>query len=90
MKQRIKLTEGDLHKIVKESVKKVLREDQFSEDQIHEWYISAAKEMGYEDFIISMWVDYFSKNTEVAEEMLNSLNDGLNEPFPDGYRKFGY
>lgn len=90
MKRTIRLRDGELRRMIAESVRRVLRESQFSEDQIHEWYISAAQEMGYEDFIISMWVDYFSKNTDVAEEMLNSLNDGLNEPFPDGYRKFGY
>lgn len=90
MRRKVRLTESDLHRIVKESVKKALRENQFSEDQIYDWYNSAAKEMGYEDFVASMWAYYFSKNLEVAEQMLNSLNDSLNEPFPDGYRKFRY
>jgi hypothetical protein len=35
MKQRIKLTESDLHKIVKESVNKVLNEVQFGGESLH-------------------------------------------------------
>ena len=49
MRRKVRLTESDLHRIVKESVKKALRENQFSEDQICDWYNSAAKEMGYEE-----------------------------------------
>jgi Skp family chaperone for outer membrane proteins len=90
MKRAIRLRENELKRMISESVKRVLRESQFSEDQIEDWYYSAAQEMGYEDFVVSMWVYYLSKNKDIAEEMLNSINDSLNEPFPDGYRKFGY
>ena len=83
MKQRIKLTESDLHRIIKESVKRVLKESQFSEEQIHEWYMSAAKELGYDDFIVTMWVYYFSKHLDTAEQMLDAVNDSTNTPFPD-------
>lgn len=40
MKKIVKLTESDLHKIVKESVKKILKEDMIPKDHI----ISALKE----------------------------------------------
>ena len=90
MKRAIRLRENELKRMISESVKRVLRESHFSEGQIEDWYYSAAQEMGYEDFVVSMWVYYLSKNKDIAEEMLNSINDSLNEPFPDGYRKFGY
>ena len=62
MKQTVRLRENELRRMISESVKRVLRENQFSEDQIHDWYVSTAKEMGCEDFIVLMWTYYFSKN----------------------------
>jgi len=44
MKKRIRLTEGDLHRIVKQSVKKILREMEEDEDG---FYILYSPEVGY-------------------------------------------
>ena len=46
-KKLIRLTESDLHRIVKESVKKIIREDEISDD---EYWENVAKEQEEHDF----------------------------------------
>ena len=67
MKQRIRLTESDLHRIVKESVKRILREDEWQEPDYSaygKWYVAADRESDYFD-------DYdeaYKYALEIAEE----------------------
>ena len=52
MKQRIRLTESDLHRIVKESVKRVLKEDEWQEPDYSangKWYVAADCKSKYFD-----------------------------------------
>jgi len=60
MKQRIKLTESDLHRIVKESIKRVLNEDETNE---------------VEDAIIYLSKEFTEKVLEIKWGNDNSTND---------------
>lgn len=75
MKNRIRLTEGDLHKIVKESVKRVLKEDYDGEIEI--W--NRAKE-ALEPRLIVQALEYLLDSDGLLEEYANRLaeNKGCN------------
>lgn len=69
-KNRIKLTEGQLHRVIKESVKKILKEDKQSVYNTPEYQLllKAFPEDGFTD-----------EELNLLKQLYNKSNNGLND-----------
>lgn len=73
MRQRIRLTEGDLHRIVKESVERILKEEQFADDPLYNEWDDYDMPDEYYDYRIRMQNGDYSK--EVIDTLLRGIRD---------------
>ncbi len=83
MKQRIKLTESDLHRIVKESVKRVLRENAYPRIRINESFENGIYEIEW----LSQYVndgDVFTAGRTEDGEVLKVKFDYIEMALQDG------
>lgn len=69
MKQRIRLTEQDLHKLIKESVKRVLKE----EDDDFDWWNYEEPDMGDEEKF--MWTVIVGDDETTSEQTFDNIDD---------------
>jgi 16S rRNA U1498 N3-methylase RsmE len=82
MKQIVRLTEGDLHRIVKESVKKILKEYNYDAVRsVYELIIKASMlcQQGDAEGAVNILVGSESGGTSVESELIKHRNEIQNE-----------
>ena len=89
MKRRVRLTEGDLHRIVRRSVNKVLRESLEGTDEIEEAVTNAASiiadayhsQNGMQDITDDHDDSWYELQEDLREAMLNAAMNVLNSAY---------
>ena len=97
MKRKIRLTEGDLHRIVKESVKRILKEDYWSinrpygKRKLSDYSSSDSKKLNDYDYRFGVWQKHNFGNGEDTFEPAPLGNIPNNEPeFPEDNQPYQY
>ncbi len=78
MKKRIRLTESDLHRIVKESVNRVLKETNGNDTIDREWYSKRGAILDDDEEYIARYYDIFDKAYHSIYKLENFLNKSVN------------
>lgn len=88
MKKIVRLTESDLHKIVKESVKRVLNEGAFGSEPPYYWSISELKES---DANSGEWESYQCvEDSASSDNSTQSEFETPDEAYSDGLEQLKY
>lgn len=76
MKQKIRLTESDLHRIIKKSVNRILRENENLNYVSDDWYEKDDEELDNNPrLMFSEMCDVFGDASKVLEILLNHASD---------------
>ena len=87
MKRRIRLTEGDLRKIVNRSVRRVLREAAFNSEPPYYWSISEMRRSGADDD----WEAYQCfEDSATSNDASQSEFDTPEEAYADGLKQLNF
>lgn len=89
MKKLVRLTEGDLHRIIENSVKRVLRESDY--DYPHYYDMYKDEPYLFDDANQNVWDDRGAYGMQAQlEPGEDVVDDGYSDPFDTGERARGY